>query len=525
MNHWKFVRENFRSSQAALAIAHQDIWKACRANPVLEHLVHNRVTLVAGAWGDHSKVSVLVNCHEPPGTEVSRVQPLYRKNKHTHQLRRRLHGTAGGRVRGGKNRKDNSTVAPDKVWSASDAPPQADMRLGGEIPTPHKPHLVSCTSRFCHFNLSSQDCSIFCSASVVQVSALCFAHSHSLVAQCSRPAHCDGSTRREKLLCVQNHARTLHCERTLWFRGYRKHTLVTVYEPNYSSWARRNLRMRNGQAILVPLGWNLSRSMTSSLFPALPSVTSDQFYDIVEITDPPTLQKEAVRRRALGADAWYGPGGYENIVLRIESQELSMRNRISEEINCTQRSWSHGRRRSLCVTPSKSTIQNRSPRLSKTGKRCRQSGSERIFRNSRSSDDANDSRSRIEMKDEEKKLIKRRVAPSDWIRNTRTSTQQHVLLQVDERKEFVKSQMHMELQSHIVSYQWSLHHRSVQGATQSSVENGGAHDDVSKRKFPRNTRKWETSFQQRTRVDDCSSKRNVTGICGLCFLENRSNTI
>ena len=44
------------------------------------------------------------------------------------------------------------------------------------------------------------------------------------------------------------------------------------------------------------------------------------------------MQVESVRRGVTGADALYGPGGYVNITLRMESQELSIRNRISEDM-------------------------------------------------------------------------------------------------------------------------------------------------------------------------------------------------
>ena len=52
----------------------------------------------------------------------------------------------------------------------------------------------------------------------------------------------------------------------------------------------------------------------------------------MEITKPTTRQMESVRREEPSADALCGPGGYENIILRMESPELSIRNRISEEL-------------------------------------------------------------------------------------------------------------------------------------------------------------------------------------------------
>ena len=73
--------------------------------------------------------------------------------------------------------------------------------------------------------------------------------------------------------------------------------------------------MRSGQAAPIPLGGNLSRSMMSTSPPALPSTLLDQFYDTMEITNPPTVQVESVRREP-GADALHGPEEYEHIMLR-----------------------------------------------------------------------------------------------------------------------------------------------------------------------------------------------------------------
>ena len=75
---------------------------------------------------------------------------------------------------------------------------------------------------------------------------------------------------------------------------------------------RRDLLMRGGQPQPIALGGNLSRSMMSSSLPALP-IPSDQFYDIVETTNQPTMQV-SVRKGEHGADALYGPGGVDNIV-------------------------------------------------------------------------------------------------------------------------------------------------------------------------------------------------------------------
>ena len=44
------------------------------------------------------------------------------------------------------------------------------------------------------------------------------------------------------------------------------------------------------------------------------------------------MQRESARKGGPSADALYGPGGYENVTLRMESQESSTRKRISEEL-------------------------------------------------------------------------------------------------------------------------------------------------------------------------------------------------
>ena len=44
------------------------------------------------------------------------------------------------------------------------------------------------------------------------------------------------------------------------------------------------------------------------------------------------MRVELASRGRPKAEALRGPGGYENIILRAESQELSIRNRISEEM-------------------------------------------------------------------------------------------------------------------------------------------------------------------------------------------------
>ena len=51
----------------------------------------------------------------------------------------------------------------------------------------------------------------------------------------------------------------------------------------------------------------------------------------METTGPQAVPMNSLRRREPGADALYGTGGCESILLRVESQEFSIRTRISEE--------------------------------------------------------------------------------------------------------------------------------------------------------------------------------------------------
>ena len=104
-----------------------------------------------------------------------------------------------------------------------------------------------------------------------------------------------------------------------------------------------------------------------------------QFCDTMEITNQPGLQVESASGGGHRADALHELGGGEDIILRIQSLRVEHQTQNFFR-NGTQRTQSHGKGRSLCVIPSRSATQNRSLRISKTGKRCRQSGCKRIFR-------------------------------------------------------------------------------------------------------------------------------------------------
>ena len=89
----------------------------------------------------------------------------------------------------------------------------------------------------------------------------------------------------------------------------------------------------------------------------------------------------------LRADALYGPAGYENISVKMESQVLSIMKRISEEtLDVNLNLWRE--RRKVRVIPPRSAVQHCSPRTSKTCYGTCQSGCEGVLRKLRDNDDA-----------------------------------------------------------------------------------------------------------------------------------------
>ena len=178
------------------------------------------------------------------------------------------------------------------------------------------------------------------------------------------------------------------------------------------------------------------------------------------MTSPTTMQLASASR-------WqpHGPGGYENTVWRVESQVLSIRNRISEVMTRSE-FWSHGKRRSICVILSRSAFPNRSPWTSKTGKRSRQSGCERITKLWWCK---NFQEFRIDMKDEWKnnrwvaQVVGSEVREALCGQINHVLQEHQVLLQATEgEQEFVTFQMQSELQSHNVRYRRTLHDLEVQ---------------------------------------------------------------
>ena len=228
-----------------------------------------------------------------------------------------------------------------------------------------------CKSRLWHFHFLSLN---------RQVSALCIAHRHSwiLLVQCHRLAYCEGSIREGKLLCVHTTS-PLRTSNTPWFCGWRRHMLLMGGQPKYENKfveSRRFIGEKRSSHTILGGGNVSSRSMSSSL-PAILAEPPDQCYDITEITNPTTMQVEfASWKQHHAADALYRLGGYET-VFWVESQELKH-----------QKQNFYGKRRSVCVSLSRSAIQNRRPWTPRIGKISRPSGCERIFRKLGSSDDA-----------------------------------------------------------------------------------------------------------------------------------------
>ena len=124
----------------------------------------------------------------------------------------------------------------------------------------------------------------------------------------------------------------------------------------------------------------------------------------METSNPPTMQVESAGRTQLPAeDAMCGPGGYENITLSMESQELRIRNRNSEEMARIELEAME--RDARCAYSIQINNFKIAVRENQRQKRCRQSGCERIFRQLRNYDDAKNFKVfGIDMKDEWKKM-------------------------------------------------------------------------------------------------------------------------
>ena len=97
------------------------------------------------------------------------------------------------------------------------------MELVGEVktPTPHKPHVSSCTSSLSHSNVVQVTTLAFClQPSVVQVSAMCLAHRHDwmLLVQCHTPRVLRRQYSESRCVSIP----LLYARHTL--RGHRRYT-------------------------------------------------------------------------------------------------------------------------------------------------------------------------------------------------------------------------------------------------------------------------------------------------------------
>ena len=70
--------------------------------------------------------------------------------------------------------------------------------------------------------------------------------------------------------------------------------------------------------------WDGASSLASinPIRTTLLSIPSDQFHDIIKNNESADCASEICPKEEPGADALYGPGGYECIILRMESQDF-----------------------------------------------------------------------------------------------------------------------------------------------------------------------------------------------------------
>ena len=149
--------------------------------------------------------------------------------------------------------------------------------------------------------------------------------------QCCRLAHCDGGSRKGKSLYVHTTFQVCAHHSLRGLVVTEDIRLSHVLRTRTIKMARRNLLMGNGQTTADSSCGKISRSLLSSSLPALPSVSSDQFYDVMEATNPPTVQVAAASRRNSMQSHCMDQEDIENIFLRMESQE-STRSKISQDV-------------------------------------------------------------------------------------------------------------------------------------------------------------------------------------------------
>ena len=105
-------------------------------------------------------------------------------------------------------------------------------------PTPHKPHLSSCSFCFCHINLILFKSRLWhlLSALSGQVSALRFAQKHSWILL---GRHCDASTRKKESLFCPYHSPALRTSSTVVLRSQKTYTCHKKRLGKRSNWDNR----------------------------------------------------------------------------------------------------------------------------------------------------------------------------------------------------------------------------------------------------------------------------------------------
>ena len=167
--------------------------------------------------------------------------------------------------------------------------------LTWKIPTPHKPHLPSCTtSSFSLHFWSSQDFSIFVLPQLFR-SLLCVSRTLlDSVGMVLSPCVLRRQYPQRKVVV------SIHCA----YRSLRGGFVVTedmhlsrVMSPSEIQRLAEDVVMRSGQATPTARGGNLSKKYDEQLTTStLSSVPSDQFYDTMEISNSTAIQVESASR-------------------------------------------------------------------------------------------------------------------------------------------------------------------------------------------------------------------------------------
>ena len=117
-----------------------------------------------------------------------------------------------------------------------------------KTPTPHKPHLCSSTSNFCHRNFIFFKSRFWHLQLILQLSSLCFCVSRTYMlgfcwCRVLSPCVLRRQYSEEEVVACPHHFPTVHTSHTPWFCGYRRQThLSQVMSPSSrtNSMDRRN---------------------------------------------------------------------------------------------------------------------------------------------------------------------------------------------------------------------------------------------------------------------------------------------